>query len=483
MEYDGAVLSYIGNTAEKMNKHNNFVDMIRSGRSGGSILKPFLYASAFEKGTITPFQLLPDIPVNINGYNPENYNRNYSGAVSVEEALSRSLNVPAVILLKRFGIQNMINSLRSFGFTTIDKNEEFYGLPLILGAPDVKLFELAGAYSSFARILNDFNENNSQYFKKDLFPPVILKNNAVVDKGEMLNDAPVISAAPIYQTFNIMTKVERPDEEGNWEEFYSHRKIAWKTGTSFGLKDAWSVGISKDYTVGIWVGNSIGTGRPGLIGVKAAAPILFDIFNKLPASQWFDIPYDDMKEVEICRHSGFLAAENCEIIDTVFVCTEAKYHKLCPYHKVIKTDSDEKYLIIGNCNDKSFKTVKRFVLPPKQEYFYRKNHPSYKGLPNQILSCDKGDYKPLKQMEFIYPNELTKVIIPKDFDGKLGKVIFKIAHRKPGTIVYWHIDDKFVKETKDFHNIEVWVSPGSHLLSVIDENGERLDRMFKVAKR
>jgi penicillin-binding protein 1C len=480
---DGAVLSYVGNTDEAGNLHNNYVDMIKAGRSGGSILKPLLYASAFEQGTITPYQLLPDIPVNINGYNPENYNRKYSGSVTAEEALSRSLNVPAVILLKRFGITNMINRFHDFGLTTVTESAEYYGLPLILGAPDVKLWELAGVYSSMARTLNNYVVNNSMYSDDDFHQAVMLKSGKKRKINFNKPDAPVLSASAIWNTFNIMTKVIRPDDEGNWEEFYSHRKIAWKTGTSFGLRDAWSVGVSKNYTVGVWVGNSNGKGRPGLVGVKAAAPVLFDVFDKLPNSTWFETPHDDLKEVSICHKSGFIASENCEEIDTVLLPLTARYKSICPFHKVFVTDITGEYLVPEKCRQAiPSKLIKRFILPPLQEYYYKMHHPEYKGIPLKEINCENNRKKFVHMMEFIYPNDKTKMIIPRDFDGKMGRVVFKIAHRIPKTKVFWHIDNRFIAKTVEFHNIEVLVKPGKHILTVIDENGDEISRSFEVVK-
>ncbi len=480
---DGAVITYIGNTREPGNKHNNFIDMVIAGRSGGSILKPLLYASAFEQGTITPYQLLPDIPVNINGYNPENYSRHYSGVVSAEEALSRSLNIPAVILLKRFGINNMINRFHDFGLTTVMENADYYGLPLILGAPDVKLWELAGIYSSMARTLNNYVDHNSLYVSDDFHEPVILKKEIFQGEKILKRDAPVLSASAIWATFDIMTKVIRPDDEGNWQEFYSHRDISWKTGTSFGLRDAWSVGVSSDYTVGVWVGNSSGMGRHGLVGIKAAAPVLFDVFNKLPVSAPFSIPYDDMKEVVVCSKSGFIASGNCPEIDTVMVPLTARFKDICHFHKVYVTDTTGEYLIPEECDGKiKTKVIKRFVLTPIEEYYYKKNHPEYKGIPVRKLNCNSTKTGMSSAMEFIYPNANTKVIIPREFTGKKGRVVFKLAHRLQGIKVFWHIDNRFIKETVDFHNIEALVSPGKHILTAIDENGERISRDFEVVK-
>ncbi|MBK7095101.1 MAG: penicillin-binding protein 1C [Saprospiraceae bacterium] len=479
---DGAVLSYIGNTEDPDKLHDNYVDMIMANRSGGSILKPLLFVSAFEDGLITPYQILPDIPLNIDGFTPENFDLKYSGVVSASDALSQSLNVPSVILLKNFGISGMISRLKDFGLTTINKDADYYGLPLILGSPDVRLWELTGVYSSFARILNHYNEDGGKYLENDIRPPEysVDKSNSS-KKSRILDYAPVLSAGAIYQLFEIMTELRRPDEEGDWQEFSSSKKIAWKTGTSYGLKDAWSIGVSKNYTVGVWVGNSNGKGRPGLIGAKIAAPILFDVFGKLSNDAWFATPHDDLREALVCSESGFLFSENCEYADTVLITRSGNKLSTCPYHRTILTDNSGEFLIHEQCsNMENTQLSKRFVLPPTQEYYYRIKNPSYRGMPSDFLPCSGSDITIHKSMEFIYPNKSTKVIIPKDFDGKKGRVIFKIAHSDPKSKVFWHIDDKFLKSTVEFHNIEVLIGPGKHLLSATDDKGYQIFRQFEV---
>ena len=480
---DGAVLSYTGNTEDPQKMHENYVDMIMANRSGGSILKPLLFVSAFEEGLITPNQILPDIPINIDGFTPENFNLKYCGVVRASTALSQSLNVPSVILLKNYGISRMISRMKDFGLTTINKDADYYGLPLILGSPDVKLWELVGVYSSFARILNHYNENGGKYFENDIrTPSYSSENDNSEKKPKTLDYAPTISAGAVYQIFEIMTELRRPDEEGDWQEFGSSKKIAWKTGTSYGLKDAWSIGISKNYTVGVWAGNSNGKGRPGLVGAKIAAPILFDVFGKLPDDPWFTTPHDDLKEAIVCRESGYLSSGNCEYPDTILVPKSANNLTVCQYHKQILTDPSGEYLVNENCSHKlPSQLSKRFVLPPTQEYYYRIKNPSYRGMPTKYLPCSETENSSMgKSMEFLYPNKFTKIIIPKDYDGKKGRVVFKIAHTDPKSKIFWHIDDKFIKSTEEFHSIEVLIGPGIHLLSATDDKGYQIFRKFEV---
>ena len=479
---DNAVLAYIGNTEDPKKANENWVDMVMANRSGGSILKPLLYASAFEEGLISPYQVLPDIPVNIDGFSPENFDMKFSGAVRASESLAQSLNVPAVVLLKNYGISKMISRLKDFGLTTINKDADYYGLPLILGSPDVKLWELVGTYASFARTLKHYSENGNKYYDNDFrLPEYSREKSKLVKKPDIIDYAPVISAGAIYQMFDILTELRRPDEEGEWKEFLSSKKIAWKTGTSYGLKDAWSIGVTKKYTVGVWIGNSNGMGRPGLVGVKLAAPLLFDIFSKLSDDEWFSVPYEDLKEKILCHDSGYLLSENCESGDTVLVPESAVRLPVCPFHKSILTDLSGEYLIHKQCSRADNSVLsRRFVLPPTQEYYYRIKNPSYRGMPSEYLPCDEIIPTTQKTMEFIYPNKNTKLIIPRDFDGKKGRVVFRIAHTDPSAKIFWHIDDTFAGSTQDIHSLEVLIEPGKHLLSATDNRGYQIFRQFEV---
>ena len=255
-----------------------------------------------NEGTILPNSLIPDIPTRMNGYNPKNFHETYDGVVPAKKALIRSLNVPMVHMLSNYGLEKFHFGLQKLGFSTITRPANHYGLTLILGGAEAKLWDITNAYVGMARTLNHFRENDGEYQIDDFRPlnyNLEIKNSKASEK--LLKEAPVLSAAAIWQTFNAMQDLERPDAEGNWQQFQSSNRIAWKTGTSYGFRDAWAVGVTPKYAVGVWVGNADGEGRPGLIGVIAAAPVLFDIFNELDSPDWFEQPIDEMVKVPICK--------------------------------------------------------------------------------------------------------------------------------------------------------------------------------------
>src|SRR5690606_22473669 len=274
----GHVLAYMGNTEDQDKRHHNDVDIIRSERSSGSILKPFLYCAALEDGLITPDGLVEDIPTYIRGYQPLNFTRQYMGMVPANQALAMSLNVPAVRLLQQYGLLPFKEKLIKAGITTLRFSPEHYGLPLVLGGAEVTLWDICGSYASMGRILSHAYPYHHRYDPEDIHPPKLwLPEDTKRREPKLIEKAPVWHAGAIWHTFEAMTSLRRPDHEGQWEVFSSSRKIAWKTGTSFGYRDAWAVGVTPGYTIGVWVGNADGEGRPGVIGLNAAAPIMFDV--------------------------------------------------------------------------------------------------------------------------------------------------------------------------------------------------------------
>ena len=266
------------------------VDVIKAPRSPGSTLKPVLYAAMLSDGMILPNSIVPDIPTQIGGYAPQNFDLGYDGAVPASRALARSLNIPAIKLLQQYKYQRFYDLLKQLGMTTLNRPADNYGLSLILGGGEVSMWDLAGIYAGMARTLNHQKKNNGLALEEDFHEPDYFINNKKEKKSsgnEIINS---LDATSIWFTFQAMEEVMRPGEEGLWQQFSSSQKIAWKTGTSFGFRDAWAIGITPKFVVAVWAGNTDGEGRAGLIGVQTAAPIMFDIFRELPSSKWFSKP-------------------------------------------------------------------------------------------------------------------------------------------------------------------------------------------------
>ncbi|MEO6134094.1 MAG: penicillin-binding protein 1C [Ginsengibacter sp.] len=477
---NGNTLAYVGNIYDVSNPDlESNVDVIKAPRSPGSTLKPFLYAAMLSEGMMLPNSLIPDVPTQIAGYTPQNYNLDYDGAVPASQALARSLNIPAVKLLQQYKYPRFYELLKTLGTTTLNQPADHYGLSLILGGSEVTMWDLAGMYAGMVRTLNHQIENQGLALQKDFYSPRYLQNdNKSVDKdsGKIINS---LDATSIYFTFQAMEEVMRPGEEGLWEQFTSSQRVAWKTGTSFGFRDAWAIGNTPKYVVAVWCGNTDGEGRAGLIGVQTAAPVMFDIFRNLPASNWFSSPKNNFIFLPVCRQSGFRASPDCSQVDTIMVSKNGTRSPLCTFHQLIHLDKTGNFRVTENCElPSNMIHASWFVLPPTMEYYYKQKNHDYKLLPPYKPGCDLNFGGP--QMDLLYPQANAKIYVPLEIDGHRVKTIFKATHRKNGSTIYWHIDDEFIGTTNNFHQIAISPLPGKHILTIVDENGESITRTFEI---
>lgn len=482
----GDVLAYVGNVPGSGKEHNEDVDVIAAPRSTGSILKPYLYALALESGDILPNSLLHDVPTNLGDYKPENFYAAYDGAVPAKRALIRSLNVPFVLLLQQYGLEKLHFNLQRLGLSTLKRPPSHYGLSLILGGAEANLLDITNTYACMARELGNFYERNGRYDPHDFRPPNFLKAHSEglsEERGRnRATSSDLLSAGAIWFTFEAMQLVERPNSAGEWEMFRAGRRIAWKTGTSFGFRDAWAAGVTPRYAVGVWAGNADGEGRPGLVGVEVAAPVLFEIFGQLPGGDvWFDPPYDDMEQAAVCRQSGFRAAPYCDA-DTVWIPKSGLRAAACSYHRLLHLDQTGQFQVSSDCESPANMQHRSwFVLPPIEEYYFKSKNPSYVTpppfRPDCLASQATAEHSP---MQMIYPKRAAKIYIPVDLDGKLSSTVFQAAHRSPDTEVYWHLDGVYLGSTKTFHQMALQPAVGLHTLTLVDKDGFRLVEQFEV---
>ena len=471
------VLSYIGNSPTDK-AHQNSVDIIDKPRSTGSILKPFLYASMLDAGDLLPQSLVADVPTQFGSYQPENFNKTFDGAVHAHQALSRSLNVPAVRMLKDFGLDRFYYYLKQLQLKDLRYNANHYGLSLVLGGAESNLWDLCKSYAAMASTLNHFDKHSSQYYTNEFIQPTFKAEDSL-DFGKLSHEKQVFDAASIYLTFESMKEVNRPESDESWEFYDSSQTIAWKTGTSFGFRDAWAIGTTKDYVVGVWVGNADGEGRPGLVGVQTAAPILFDVFELLPKSDWFAKPYDEMLEAEICKKSGYRASSICDDTELRYIQISGQKTAPCPFHQLVHLDASERFQVNSSCETVSnINNQPWFVLPPLQAYYFKNKNPFYKELPPYRSDCSEAL---VVSMEFIYPHEQNTIFLPKDFDGNTNDLVLKVAHSKPELQLYWYIDDRFIGSTKDIHDMAVLPSEGEHTITVVDALGNELKHKITIA--
>ena len=464
------VAAYCGNVHFDRKQGGNQVDVIQAPRSTGSILKPFLYYAMLQEGSLLPDMLLPDIPININGYTPQNFSMQYEGAVPASEALARSLNIPAVTMLQKYGVPKFHNFLQQTGFRTITRPSFHYGLSLILGGAEATLWDVTNAYAQMGRALTP---NLSPELTKEKEAGIIIKE----EENKTVQHEYIWDKGAVWQTFNALKEVNRP-EEIDWKSIPSMQTIAWKTGTSYGFRDAWAVGVTPRYAVGVWVGNATGEGKPGLVGAQTAGPVLFDIFSYLPASPWFERPTDVFVDAEVCRQSGHLKGRFCEETDTVLILPAGLRTDACPYHHLITLAADEKHRVYESCaNTEPTLQKSWFTLPPVWEWYYKQHHPEYNPLPPFKAGCGEDTFQP---MQFIYPPMNAHIKLPKQLDGSKGFLTIELAHTNPNANVFWHLDDTYLMQTQDFHKISLQPAPGKHSLTAVDGEGNTVSTTFFI---
>lgn len=460
------VLSYVGNT--RTNKtHRRDVDNIRAPRSTGSIMKPLLFAEMLEEGELLYGALIPDIPTQIAGFSPQNSNMSFDGAIPAWKALSRSLNIPSVLMLQQFGVNKFYRKLKDYGFSTLDNQPMHYGLSLILGGAETTLWDLCRTYAGYVSIHNYFHQNKEQY-RTNEFCDLNLTHGHELNFGKVQTEPSFLSAASIYQTFEAMREVNRPEHNESWQYFSSSQPIAWKTGTSYGNRDAWAIGCSSKFIVGVWVGNSTGEGRPELTGVSYAGSVLFDVFDVLDAAPWFKRPEMEMQIAEVCKKSGFLAGPNCPIT-TSWVSKRGLESQVCAYHHLVQLDETESYRVHSNCETvEKIHSISWFSLPPVMEWFYKKKNAEYVSLPPYRADCARYTEQ---TMAFIYPKNNALIYRARALDGNLQPVICKVAHRNPESELFWYMDDFFLGTTQRFHEFPLHAPAGKHKVTVVDQNG------------
>lgn len=471
------VLAYVGNASwSTQGDIGRAVDIVRRPRSTGSVLKPFLYAAMLDSGQLLPRMLVPDIPTHYSGYAPQNFDRSYRGAVPADVALAQSLNVPAVRMLKTYGIERFHKLLRDMGMSTLTRSPEDYGLTLILGGAEGTLWDITDMYANLTDIARRISPGAPLPYRR----------------LQVLKDAPESPASPMaaitpaaaWLTLNALLEAPRPAEEAHWKSFAGSRRIAWKTGTSWGLRDAWAVGNTSRYTVAVWAGSASGEGRPGLTGASAAAPLMFDLHARLQPEPWLVQPTLTMKRVEVCREDGYLANEHCERV-TEWIPANSHFDRQTPHFRLVHLDASGRFRVDSMCERVSaMQHVAWFVLPPAQEFYYRRTYAGYRELPPYRPDCEHSRVAHVSTpMEFLYPNATGRIYIPTELDGRRSRAILEVVHRNADAKLHWHLDSRYLGSTETFHQLPIDVPPGVHVVTVVDSEGHRLSRSFEVLAR
>ncbi len=449
------VEAYVGSAGFNDKLDGGQVDGVQAIRSPGSALKPLLYATAFDKGIITPKNIINDVPTNFNGFEPENFDRKFNGKVSVEFALANSLNIPAVKVVKDLTKTVLIEQLKKADFQTVKKQEKELGLSIVLGGCGVTLEEMTQLYAAFA--------NDGSWQK------VQLLENEFAEKK--VNTTSIISASATYLITEILAQIKRPDLPNNFDYTYRLPKIAWKTGTSFGRRDAWSIGYNKKYTVGVWVGNFSGEGVPELSGAEIATPLLFQIFNTIDyntSSVWFRQPKDVVSR-QVCAESGDLPSEYCsnKILD--YSIKNISHTRKCTHLKKFYVNLSESTSYCTQCLPvDGYKEKLYSNLAPELISFYELKHILYERIPTHNPNCTRF-FKTANNAPIITnPNNGSEYYLSENDTQQM-----QLACQTANDVreVYWYINDRLLQKT--LANKPVFFTPnlGKLKISCTDDKG------------
>ena len=450
----GAVQAYVGSPDFFDFKHSGQVDGISAPRSSGSILKPFLYALSIDEGLITPESYIRDLPTYFDGFSPRNASREYQGVVTAREALVQSLNIPAVRLLNAYGLYPFYTFLKEAGISTLFRSADDYGLPLILGGGEVNIWEMSQLYRGLAN--------------RGIFTPNHLTPNQKSTQGKQL-----VSPGSSHLVLDMLHDLKRPGSEYYWQHFNSARPFAWKTGTSYGHKDAWAIGVNPQYTIAVWVGNFNGEGNKNLSGATSAGAILFDILQMLPRSetkQWFQKADIDFKQQAICRLSGLRATAACPDTLIMDLPWGMKPLRACDYHQIKHLSANGQYQCCSHCwNITGHQQKSLLVYPPDVAYYLRAKGRYIEALPPHYPQCKA--YKADEAVKIIYPDMEAKLFLPRDFNGQTQSVVCRAGNSATSSTVYWYLDDHYLGSTKGEHRMSVTFKKGWNTLKIVDQTG------------
>ena len=454
------VVAYLGSADMSDGFHNGMVDGVKAIRSPGSTLKPFLYALAIDKGLMTPKTIITDVHVNFNGYNPENYDEKFRGNVSIEYALANSLNIPAVKTLNDVGVKYFVQKLQQAGFRQMNKDGNKLGLSSILGGCGVRLEELVALFSSFA---TDGN----------FCAPQLVKEDSVQLHQQLF------SASSAFMITDILSGLARPDLPLQYQNSLHLPKIAWKTGTSYGRRDAWSIGYNKRYTIGVWIGNFTGEGVPELSGAEVATPLLFDLFNAIDynsSNEWFTMP-KEMNIRYVCSQSGLSPNDFCSDAVMDYFIPGISPNQKCDHEKTVFVLPDESISYCMSCvPDVGYKKKLYPNLTPDLIDFYESQNIPYEKIPPHNPKCSR-----------VFSSTAPKIISPSDgveyILEKKGNNQVALSCQAGNDVkkVYWYVNDKFFKEAEATEKIFFIPPAGKVKVSCTDDKGVNADVMITVS--
>ena len=469
----GEVRGYLGSRNFFDRRNAGQVDGVQAARSSGSILKPFLYALAIDQGLMIPESLLEDVPVNFGGFSPENIDRRHRGLVTMAEALTASLNIPAAVTLSEVGLERFYSLLVQGGLSSLFRPPGDYGLPLVLGGAEASPWDVARLYRGLAT--GDFraltvSPREDPRAEGPPAAPVPVSRTAA-SGGQLLSDA------ARFMILETLLDVRRPGAEALWGRFQEGFPVAWKTGTSYGQRDAWAVGVTPEWTVVVWAGDFAGRPNPNLRSTTAAAPLLFDILNTLRLVReptWFPRPRGAFDTVEICSATGYRTTGTCQETRRALVPVNAPPLPPCPYHQRVYVSQETGRRVDSRCwTPGAYEAKTVLAVPPEAAVFL----PSVPPMPPWETACTGNGEEALA---IVYPTNNARLYLPRSITGELQGLTLRASHRERDRRIFWYLDQEIVGQTERHHSLSIFLEPGDHVLTVVDSEGDRDKVRFRV---
>jgi penicillin-binding protein 1C len=467
----GAIAGYIGSADFADTVHDGRVDGIMANRSTGSLLKPFLAARVLDRGPYILESMLQDVPTFYGSFYPQNASREYAGLVTMQQMLIQSLNVPAVRLLYWYGVNDFYTDLKNCGLSGLFRSSDAYGLSLILGGAESSLFDLIRLFNGLGNL--------------GAMRPLYGLEDTTASRLSNRDTSRFCSEGAAWLILNTLNKLNRPGSEYYWQFFTGQVPVAWKTGTSFGQKDAWAIGVNSQWTIGVWVGNFNGEGNMALGGAQSAGPILFQLFNALSdksRSLWFKKPEYDLVRFTVCKASGLLPGSNCADTITAEKPRHAYQSQACPFHRSFLAGRKKGFTLCSRCwagIDTMWKV--KVVYPPSVRSVLASRGFAVDSLPGHNPQCPVAH--PRSSIEIVYPVHNISIIVPRNLSGAYEKVVFKAEYQRPGGHLFWYLNGDFIAETINRHTVAVDLPQNIYKLAVQDAEGETVVVRFKAYRK
>ncbi|MEE8524311.1 MAG: penicillin-binding protein 1C [Thermoanaerobaculia bacterium] len=466
------VRALVGNFDFWDENHGGQITGFATARSPGSALKPFIYALAIDRGLALPDHLVADVPVFYRGYAPGNYDGKFAGLVALEDALSRSLNIPFVRLLNRVGVERFIGTLQAGGAAGLQAEPGYYGLSAAIGSVEITPLELAGLYAGLAQ---EGRYRPLRWLAAEdgsTAAPVITGGTRLFSRGSA------------FLTRRALARRDRPDFPDRRRLSGAPPAIHWKTGTSYGHRDAWAAGSGPDATAVVWLGNFDNRPSLDLVGAEAAGPLLFDLLEAVADRSMPAVtprPPADLKKIEVCAYSGHLPTRACEQRRFALALRHQVPTRRCPYHVAVEVDLDSGLALNPSCRGgRRWQRRNYVVWPASIRRWLTEGHRFLPNPPSLDPRCLKaGERTPPAILS--PPAGQVLVLLPgvavSDQEVPLQ------AESRSGSRLSWFVDGELVGTADAEERVWWQPRPGRHEIVVVDDAGLSAKGWLEVRSR